>query len=76
MKWDSCASSIRVTKLFVRAALSDFCKSKFLQYSHDFFRFEYGILAHASSYLYRLNADEFGFYLRLVVFEEHCYDFL
>ena len=40
MKWNGCPSTIWVTKLFMRADLTDFCEAKHLQEPNHFPRFE------------------------------------
>jgi len=48
-----------MAKLFVRSTLTDFYEAELLQDGYDFFRLEYGILAHASCDLHGLNTNKF-----------------
>src|SRR6185436_8284440 len=60
-----------MAKLFVRAALSNCYESKFLQDSDNFFWFQYGIRAHPSSDLHRLNTDKLSLNSGLPVLKQH-----
>ena len=59
----------------MRAALSDFYKAKLLQDSDNFFWFEYGMLAHTSSDLHRLNTDKLPVNSWLPVLKQHLNHF-
>ena len=60
-----------MAKLFVRAALSDFFESKFLQDSDNFLWLQYGIGTHVSSDLHRLNTNKLRFNNGLPVLKQH-----
>jgi hypothetical protein len=60
-----------MAELFVRTTLPDLSETVPFEQLHDLARFEDGNRPHESGNLDLPDADEFGFQLRLSVFEEH-----
>lgn len=64
-------ASIRVAKLFVRTALTDFGKVEVLQNRNDFARFERRDTPHTLRNLEGVRPNKLRLELRLAVFEQH-----
>lgn len=64
-----------MSKLFVRAALTDFDETELVKDADDLSGFEDRQLRHFSAHFDQLRSDEFGFDVRLTIFEEHGHDF-
>ena len=71
MKWNRCAATCRITKLFVRTALADFGETELDENGDYFIGLENGSIAHSLSDCDVLNPNKLGLQHGFAIFQKH-----